>query len=144
MPAEPLRDRYVPRESLSTTVTATLPAAAGDDFDDLSRVENLPGWATEFARELIEVDGHHKVRNGSRVLRAHRRRPLERRHRHARRPDARPGGHLPPRVTALPPDVTAFTFTMFRQPGMPDTLFEAQHASLEREFAHIRSRFARE
>ena len=51
---------------------------------------------------------------------------------------------FPPRVTAFPPDVTAFTFTMFQQPGMPDTLFEAQHASLEREFAHIRSRFARE
>lgn len=142
MPAEPLRDRYVPRESLSTTVTTTLPAAAGDVFDDLSRVENLPGWATECARELIEVTTKSATASASSACASTP--TLERRHRHARRPDARPDGRFPTRVTALPPDVTAFTFTMFQQPGMPDTLFEAQHASLEREFAHIRSRFARE
>jgi hypothetical protein len=129
----------------SATVTTTLPAAAGDVFDYLSRVENLPDWATEFARELIEVDGHHKVRNGlgefyvridadrsSGVIDMHAGPTLDQ------------TAVFPTRVIALAPDVTAFTFTMFQQPGMPDTLFEAQHASLEREFAHIRSRFARE
>lgn len=48
---------------------------------------------------------------------------------------------FPTRVIALTPDTTAYTFTMFQQPGMPDALFEAQHASLTREFEHIRSRF---
>jgi hypothetical protein len=50
---------------------------------------------------------------------------------------------FPTRVVELTPDTTAYTFTMFQQPGMPDSLFEAQRASLEREFAHIRSHFAR-
>jgi hypothetical protein len=46
---------------------------------------------------------------------------------------------FPTRVIALTPDITAYSFTMFQQPGMPDSLSEAQHASLEREFEHIRS-----
>ena len=50
---------------------------------------------------------------------------------------------FPTRVVELTPDTAAYTFTMFQQPGMPDSLFEAQRASLEREFDHIRSHFAR-
>ncbi len=126
----------------SATVTTTLPAPAHQVFDYLSRVENLPEWATEFARELIEVDGHHKVRNGLGEFYL--------------RIDANPatgvidmhaGATLdemavfPTRVVALGADTTAYTFTMFQQSGMPDALFDAQHASLEREFEHIRSHF---
>jgi uncharacterized protein YndB with AHSA1/START domain len=127
----------------SATVTTTLPVPADDVFDYLSRAENLPDWATEFARELIEVDGHHKVRNGlgefyvridadraSGVIDMHAGPTLE----HT--------AVFPTRVIALTPELTAYTFTMFQQPGMPDSLFEAQHASLQREFAHIDSRFA--
>jgi hypothetical protein len=129
----------------SATVTTTLHAPAGEVFDYLSRVENLPDWATEFARDLIEVDGHHKVRNGlgefyvhidadpaSGVIDMHAGPTLEQ------------TAVFPTRVIALTPEVTAYAFTMFQQPGMPDSLFEAQHASLQREFAHIRSRFARQ
>jgi hypothetical protein len=129
----------------SATVTTTLHAPAGEVFDYRSRVENLPDWATEFARDLIEVDGRHKVRNGlgefyvhidadptSGVIDMHA------------GPTPEQTAVFPTRVIALTPDVTAYTFTMFQQPGMPDSLFEAQHASLQREFAHIRSRFARQ
>ena len=49
---------------------------------------------------------------------------------------------FPTRVVALAPEQTAYTFTMFQQPGMPDALFEAQHASLEREFENIRRELA--
>ena len=127
----------------SATVTTTLHAPAGEVFGYLSRVENLPEWATEFARDLIKVDGHHKVRNGlgefyvrfdtdstSGIIDMHAGPTLEQ------------TAVFPTRVIALTPDTTAYTFTMFQQPGMPDTLFEAQHASLQREFEHIRSRFA--
>jgi uncharacterized membrane protein len=39
------------------TVTAVLDAPKEAVFDYLSRIENLPEWATEFARELKIVDG---------------------------------------------------------------------------------------
>ncbi len=126
----------------SATVTTTLPAPAPEVFEYLSRIENLPGWATEFARELIEVDGHHKVRNGlgefffridadpaSGVIDMHAGPTLDEM------------AVFPTRVVSLGADTAAYTFTMFQQPGMPDTLFDAQCASLKREFAHIRSHF---
>jgi hypothetical protein len=50
---------------------------------------------------------------------------------------------FPTRAVALPDGRTAYSFTMFQAPGMPDALFEAQHASLEREFANIERIFGR-
>jgi hypothetical protein len=44
---------------------------------------------------------------------------------------------FPTRAVALPDGRTAYTFTMFQGPDMPDELFDAQHASLRREFANI-------
>ena len=44
---------------------------------------------------------------------------------------------FPTRAVAVPDGGTAYTFTMFQAPGMPDELFESQHASLRREFANI-------
>ena len=49
---------------------------------------------------------------------------------------------FPTRVVALPGGRSAFTFTMFQAPEMPDALFESQHSSLVREFDNIRARFA--
>src|SRR2546425_9937723 len=46
------------------TVTATFSAPREEVFAYLAEVENLPAWATEFARELRLVDGRHKVVNG--------------------------------------------------------------------------------
>src|SRR5919204_558049 len=48
----------------SRTVTAVLGARREQVFEYLSRVENLPKWATEFARELRYEDGKAKVVNG--------------------------------------------------------------------------------
>ena len=36
----------------NATVTAVLPAPRDEVFDYLADVENLPEWATEFARQL--------------------------------------------------------------------------------------------
>ncbi len=49
---------------------------------------------------------------------------------------------FPTRVVQLPGGRTAYTFTMFQAPGMPDDLFESQYESLLREFENIRRRFS--
>ena len=49
---------------------------------------------------------------------------------------------FPTRVVGLSDGRTAYSFTMFQGPGMPDELFDAQHASLQREFANIEKAFS--
>jgi hypothetical protein len=129
----------------SETVTTVLEAPQDEVFEYLSKVENLPDWATEFARELKWRDGESVVVNGlgEFVFRIHA--------------DPETGvidmlagptpGELalfPTRVVSLPGDRSAFTFTMFQGPEMPDELFESQHRSLQREFENIEARFGRE
>jgi hypothetical protein len=50
---------------------------------------------------------------------------------------------FPARAVGLPDGRTAFSFTMFQGPGLPDELFDSQHQSLKREFANIAAAFAR-
>ena len=57
-------------------------------------------------------------------------------------PDRHRMAVCPARAVALPDGRTAYSFTMFQAPDMPDELFDAQHASLEREFANIEAVFA--
>jgi hypothetical protein len=52
-------------------------------------------------------------------------------------------GVFPTRVVELPGGASAYTFTMFQAPGMPDELFESQYRSLVREFDNIRAEFER-
>ena len=124
------------------TLTAVLDAPKNEVFEFLSRVENLPEWATEFARELKYEDGKAKVVNGLGELYF------------AIEADAETGvidmyagpaedelGLFPTRVVALPGGASAFTFTMFQAPGMPDELFESQYRSLLRELENVRARF---
>lgn len=128
---------------INRTITAVLNAPKADVFAYLSRVENLPEWATDFAQELKYEDGKAKVVNGLGefyfTIDA----------------DARTGvidmwagpteGELalfPTRVVGLGDDKSAYSFTMFKAPGMPDELFESQYESLRREFDNIRNRFA--
>ena len=125
------------------TVTTVLPAPSDEVFAYLADIENLPGWATEFARELVRDGDDYKVVNGLGEfffdIRA----------------DATTGvidmyagptkdqmAIFPTRVVALPDGRSAYSFTMFQAPDMPDTLFESQHASLQREFAQIERQFA--
>jgi len=124
------------------TATMILSAPKTQVFDYLSRIENLPAWATEFARELRYEDGKPKVVNGLGefyfVI------------------DADPAtgvidmyagpaedelGLFPTRVVDLPGGASAFTFTMFQAPGMSDELFESQYRSLLRELENLRARF---
>ena len=112
-------------------------------FDFLSRIENLPDWATEFARELKYEDGKAKVVNGlgefyfsiaadeeTGVIDMYA------------GPTEEELGALPDsgRVAARRPQ--RVQFTMFQAPGMPDEFFESQYQSLLREFENIRRVFA--
>jgi hypothetical protein len=119
-----------------------LNASQAEVFAYLSDVDNLPHWATEFARELKVVDGRYKVVNGLGEfffeIRA----------------DARTGvidmlagpsddrmALFPTRVVELPERTSAFTFTMFQTADVPDDVFEGQYRSLVHEFANIESEF---
>jgi hypothetical protein len=127
----------------NATVTTVLPAAPDEVFGYLADIENLPDWATEFARELVRDGDDYKVVNGLGEFFF------------AIEADQATGvidmyagpakdqmALFPTRVVALPGGRSAYSFTMFQTPDMPDELFESQHASLQREFAQIERRFA--
>jgi hypothetical protein len=128
----------------AASVTTVLDTSAHDAFDYLSKIENLPEWATEFARELRWEEGEAIVRNGLGEF--------------VFRIDADPRSGVidmlagptpddlvlfPTRVVPLAGERSAFTFTMFQGPELSDELFESQHASLLRELDGLRARFAR-
>ena len=125
------------------TVTAVLDAPKDEVFSYLAEIENLPRWATEFARELKYEGGKAKVVNGLGELYFEI--------------DADPETGVidmyagpsedalalfPTRVVELPGARSAYTFTMFQASGMPDDLFESQHEALLREFENIRREFS--
>ncbi len=126
----------------SRTVTAVLDSPKEEVFGYLSKLDNLPDWATEFARELRREGDDYKVVNGLGEFFF------------SIRADAGTGvidmfagptadevAVFPARALRLPDGRTALSFTMFQAPDMPDELFEAQHASLRREFENIERRF---
>ena len=128
---------------INRTVTAVLDAPRDEVFDYLSRLENLPEWATDFAQELRYEDGAAKVVNGlgefyfridadvkTGVIDMYA------------GPSEEELALFPTRVVALGRSRSAYSFTMFKAPGMPDELFESQYESLRREFDNIRARFA--
>ena len=125
------------------TVTAVLDAPKERVFAYLAEIANLPKWATEFARELKYEEGRAKVVNGlgefyfeidadeaTGVIDMYAG-PTE---------DAL--ALFPTRVVEVPHGRSAFTFTMFQAPGMPDELFASQYESLLREFDNIRREFS--
>jgi hypothetical protein len=130
---------------INRTVTAVLDAPREEVFAFLSEVDNLPLWATEFARELKREDGKAKVVNSLGefyfTIEADRATGVI---------DMYAGPSegamvlFPTRVVALGPRRSAYSFTMFKAPDMPDELFESQHHSLQREFDNIRARFRAE
>ena len=128
---------------INRTVTAVLDAPRDEVFDYLSRLENLPEWATDFAQELKYEDGAAKVVNGlgefyfridadvkTGVIDMYA------------GPSEEELALFPTRVVALGDSKSAYSFTMFKAPGMPDELFDSQYESLRREFDNIRARFA--
>jgi hypothetical protein len=127
----------------SRTVTTVLPAPREEVFRYLSDIEKLPEWATEFARELKRDGDRYKVVNNlgeyffeidadpdTGVIDMYA----------GREPDQM--ALFPTRAVQLPDGRTAYTFTMFQGPEMPDELFASQHESLQREFGNIEAAFS--
>ena len=128
----------------NATVTTVLDAPKREVFDYMADIHNLPEWATEFARELRRDGEDYKVVNGlgefyfaidadpsSGVIDMYA------------GPSKDAMAVFPTRTVSLPDGRTAFSFTMFQSPEMPNELFESQHESLNREFANIERRFER-
>src|SRR5436309_9844078 len=127
----------------SETVTTVLDASQETVFSYMAEVENLPKWATEFARELKREGEDYKVVNGlgefffaiqadadTGVVDMYA------------GPDREQMALFPTRVVPLPDGRSAYSFTIFQGQGMPDELFESQYQSLKREFANIEATFA--
>jgi hypothetical protein len=128
---------------INRTVTAVLEAPNDTVFDYLSKLDNLPEWATDFAHELKYVDGKAKVVNGLGEfffsIEADRATGVIDMY---AGPNEDELALFPTRVVPLGTDKSAYSFTMFKAPGMPDELFESQYESLRREFDNIRRHFA--
>ena len=127
----------------SHTITTVLPAPKQEVFGYMSEIENLPEWATEFARELRrDEDGYTVVNNLGEFrfeIRAHEATGVIDM---LAGPTADEMAMFPTRVVELADGRTAYSFTMFQGSGMPDEQFEGQYESLKREFANIEARFA--
>jgi hypothetical protein len=127
----------------SETVTTILPAPRKAVFEYMSEIERLPEWATEFARELKREGGDYKVMNGlGEFYFEIKADPATGVIDMFAGPTKDRMAIFPTRVVALPDGRTAFSFTMFQGPDMPDELFESQHQSLKREFTNIEAAFA--
>lgn len=130
---------------INRTVTAVLDAPKADVFDYLSRIENLPSWANEFARELKYEDGRAKVVNGlGEFYFSIDADPITGVIDMYAGPSPDELSLFPTRVVGLPDGRSAYTFTMLKSPEMPDELFESQYESLRREFDNIRRHFEEE
>jgi len=125
----------------TSTHTLTLDAPKQRTFDFLSRIENLPKWATLFCRRLEAVAaGQYKVvtPQGEIFFRIEG--------------DAQTGvidmyggpnetalAHWPTRVISLGNDQSMFIFTALQYPGISDSDFATQCRGLEQEFPHIKA-----
>ncbi len=127
---------------INRTISAVLDAPREDVFAYMSKIENLPEWATDFAAELRYIDGQAKVVNGlgeffftidadpaTGVIDMYA------------GPTTDELALFPTRVVSLGDGKSAYSFTMFKAPGTSDELFESQYESLRREFDNIRGRF---
>ena len=122
----------------TATVTAVLSAPRRTVFEYLADIEHLPEWATEFARELRRDGDDYKVVNGlGEFFFAIEADPATGVIDMFAGPSKSEMAVFPTRAITLPDGRTAYTFTMFQTPGMPDELFESQHASLQRELATL-------
>ena len=122
----------------SATVTKVLDASRQTVFDYMADIENLPQWATEFAREMRREGDDYKVVNGLgefffRIESEPETGVIDM----FAGPTKDAMAVFPTRAVSLPDGRTAYSFTMFQGPEMPEELFDAQRASLERELLNL-------
>lgn len=123
----------------SKTHTLPLEAPKAAVFDFLSRIENLPKWATNFCLELRSVDGRHKIVTPQGEI--HFRIAADRATGVIDMyggPSEEEMAYWPARVVDRLPGGSLFIFTAFQLPGMSEEAFARQCDALLEEFAHIR------
>jgi hypothetical protein len=124
------------------TSTHTLPLAVSKQtaFAFLSKIENLPKWATRFCKELKkDASGRDKIVTpqgeiffrieadpATGVIDMHG----------GPAPDAE--AYWPARVVERPGNGSLFIFTAMQYPGVPDADFAARCDGLQAEFEHIK------
>ena len=127
----------------SETVTTVVDADRETVFSYLAEIENLPRWATEFARELKREGEDYKVINGlGEFFFALHADPDTGVVDMYAGPQKEQMALFPTRVAGLPDGRTAYTIKMFQGPDMGDDLFQSQYESLKREFANLDATFA--
>ena len=125
----------------TSTHALPLKAPKARAFDFLSRIENLPKWATLFCQKLeSDATGRHKVitPNGEiffRIVSDPRTGVIDM----YGGPTEETLAHWPTRVIALGDNESMFIFTALQYPGISNSDFAAQCQGLEREFPHIKA-----
>ena len=107
----------------------------------MSKIENLPKWATLFCRQLKrDGDGRYRVVTPHGeihfVIKAHASSGAIDMY---GGPDEDHMSYWPARVIAQPDGGSLFIFTAFQYPGMSNEGFAAQCAGLAQEFPHIKA-----
>jgi len=123
----------------SHTQTQIFLATKETVFAFLSEIQNLPKWATGFAKELKDVDGEYKVVTpqgeiffrmesdvGTGVIDMYG------------GPTKEKMAYFPSRVLSMPENKSAYMFTNFQWPGIPEDVFTVQNVTLVEEFENIR------
>ncbi|MBI5697793.1 MAG: hypothetical protein HZC29_04760 [Thaumarchaeota archaeon] len=128
----------------SKTATLTLHAPKDTVFSYLSKIENLPEWATIFCKELKQVNGKYKVLTPASgelffEIQADKNTGVIDMYAGA---NEKQMGIFPVRVIDLPNGACVILFTMFQTPGMDDEQFLAQHQALLEEFENIKRIFS--
>ena len=125
----------------TSTHSLTLSAPKQRTFDFLSRIDNLPKWATLFCRELRrEPGGKHKVVTPQgeiffRIVADPATGVIDM----YGGPSGAAMAHWPTRVIGLDNRSSLFLFTALQYPGVSDEDFSAQCRGLEAEFPHIKA-----
>lgn len=123
----------------SNTHTLELAASKERAFEFLSRIENLPRWATQFCKALKKDEaGRTKIvtPQGEIFFRIDADRDTGVIDMHGG-PDEAHMAYWPARVVERPGHGSLFMFSAFQYPGMSDEEFARQCDGLKQEFPHI-------
>lgn len=120
-----------------------LPATKDRVSGFLANIENLPAWATEFCQELKRDGAHYKVvTSGGELFFRVESDPKTGVIDMFAGPTLTAQSIFPCRVITLPGHGIAVSFTFFHPPGVPNELYERQHASLLVEMDGLAERFS--
>lgn len=124
----------------TSTHTLALDAPKAKAFAFLSRIENLPKWATLFCKDLkIDAQGRHKVVTPEgeiffKIIADEKTGTIDM----LGGPTEDQMAYWPARVVERPGHGSLFIFTAMQYPGVPDKAFQQQCEGLQQEFVHVR------